>query len=249
MNIFCLDDAEIGLYVKIRTLDQTVIEGMISAVLTKVPYHLEGIEVEIANSDGKFEGRILEYLEMEPTEKKQFELKKQIKNYLNSTESQFLEFKETFSVSTRIPFDSNIRPNKLLQLVTAKTIQAFANSLGGTLLIGIEDATHSVKGLSRDYTLLPPGKQNEDGFQIEIKNKLTGFFNRGSRIFDFIDINIVTYDNEEICMINVQPSQFPFILHDDNTYHYYVRKGNASLPYSPNDFMEYWIEHIKQITI
>lgn len=249
MNIFSRDDAEIGLFVKIRTSDLSVIEGAISEVLTKVPYHLEGIEVQVTNSNGKFEGRLLEYLEMEPTKKKIFELKKYIKNHINLTESQFLEFKETFSVPTKIPFEPNMKPNKSLELVTAKTIQAFANSSGGTLLIGIEDGTHLVKGLSRDYALLKKGKQDEDGFQIEIKNKLIGFFNRGASIFGYVDVNVVNFDNEEICIIIVSPSKFPFILHDGVTHHYYVRRGNASLPYTPNDFIEYWLNHMKQISI
>ena len=76
---------------------------------------------------------------------------------LNLSEGQHLEFKSS------LRYDLNTRQvNQSLESVVLKTICAFLNSDGGTLLIGLSD-NKDVIGIENDYLVIR--HQNRDGFE------------------------------------------------------------------------------------
>ena len=57
--------------------------------------------------------------------------------------------------------------NKNLEEVVLKTIAAFSNGEGGTLIIGVTDESE-INGLQNDYTTFNNG--NKDKFEIHLRN-------------------------------------------------------------------------------
>ncbi len=83
-------------------------------------------------------------------------------------ESKRLEFKS----SLRWDYRENIL-NKKLEDVILKTVAAFGNGTGGTLLIGVDD-NGAILGLSKDYeTLKNPDK---DGFELHLRNIISAMY-------------------------------------------------------------------------
>jgi hypothetical protein len=139
-------------------------------------------------------------------------------------ESDELEFKST------LRWDINAGAvNKLLESVILKTAAAFANSRGGTLLIGVDDEG-VVLGLEHDYLSL--GGVDRDKFELHLRNLLNEQFGTG---FITSKVQIVFHEvgEMEVCQIDVAPAKDPLILKlkDKNGQlieKFYARSGNSS---------------------
>ncbi|MBN2181440.1 MAG: ATP-binding protein [Sedimentisphaerales bacterium] len=128
-------------------------------------------------------------------------------------ESLYLEFKET------LEFDIGIKEkNPELIKSSLKTIAAFLNTEGGTLLIGISD-NGEVKGLERDFRI---NKGNEDGFEQKLRSLISSRFN--PRPFGSVQIAFEELYGHTICRINVK-KRFEAILFDKD---FYIRDGNCT---------------------
>lgn len=118
----------------------------------------------------------------------------------------------------------------------AKTVAAFLNSKGGVLYIGVDDDGNII-GLDEDYAFLE--KPNSDRFRLKLKHCLEGFL-RNKIIFENILIEFPNIKGREICKVSISPSSTPIFLHDGNKQECYVRVDNESIPYTTNEFFEYW---------
>ena len=87
-------------------------------------------------------------------------------------ESAELEFKETFSLCIR-----RQTKEKDIELSSLKTIAAFLNTNGGTLLIGINDSAQVV-GLKREIEKF--WKNKNDKFLLNFKNAIQSKITRDS---------------------------------------------------------------------
>ena len=136
-------------------------------------------------------------------------------------ESATLEFKESLEYDTR-------NGGKSAEVLGSalKTISAFANTDGGTLLIGVAD-NGDIKGLERDYRLL--GRDgNRDAFELKLRSLLQGRFQPPFAPPTHHQV-AVTFDDllgGTVCKITVQPVPRTEAIHFDNSV--YVRDGNAS---------------------
>jgi predicted HTH transcriptional regulator len=74
--------------------------------------------------------------------------KETIIDRIKKRESSAIELKSSFRYDVR-----NRKPNPKMEKIIAKTISAFMNSEGGTLLIGVDDE-NNVIGLQDDYETL-----------------------------------------------------------------------------------------------
>lgn len=139
-------------------------------------------------------------------------------------ESDELEFKSTLRWDIK-----EGKVNKKLEEVILKSVAAFANSQGGTLLIGVDDEG-SVLGLERDYLSL--GDVDRDKFQLHLRNLLNQQF--GTVVATSkIDIMFHEVEEKEVCQIDVASAKEPLILklRDKNGQlieKFYVRSGNSS---------------------
>jgi len=128
-----------------------------------------------------------------------------------------------------------------------KAVQAFANSEGGTVLVGIDNGK-KVLGLENDYELIGEGC-GADEFEQQLIDQLASTFSRGTKIFQYVSIKIIPYENKQICVIKVKPSDVAFIRKENGQDKFFVRHGTTSKPYTANEFLDYWPVHLKTLKL
>lgn len=139
-------------------------------------------------------------------------------------ESDELEFKSTLRWDLR-----EALVNKKLEEVIMKTAAAFANSDGGTLLIGVDD-NGNVLGLEPDYYSL--GCADPDKFELHLRNLLNQQFGTGF-VTSKVTIKFHAIGDKDVCQIGTAAANEPVILKvkDKNgqpTEKFYARSGNSS---------------------
>ncbi len=144
-------------------------------------------------------------------------------------EGSKLEFKETL----RVDIKTNTK-NKDVLFASLKTITAYLNTDGGTLLIGVSD-TLEIKGMERDYVY--GEAQNKDLFQ----NQLRQFLEQKIKPFPLphnqVSVEFITLPKGEICQINVKPLDKSEIAYLDQKV--FIRDGNRSKELK-DEPLEYW---------
>jgi hypothetical protein len=140
-------------------------------------------------------------------------------------ESDELEFKS----SLRWDYDE-ARINKDLEQFIVKTVVAFANGQGGTLLIGVKD-DGEILGLAHDYVSL--GGADRDKFERHLRTLLSNHVG-ASFVVSNIGIKFPNgLDNLEVCQVDVAPSQKEIVIKGKGANgqwveKFFVRNGNAS---------------------
>ncbi|MDP2599498.1 MAG: DUF262 domain-containing protein [Deltaproteobacteria bacterium] len=119
--------------------------------------------------------------------------------------------------------------NKKLEEIILKTVAAFSNSRGGTLLVGVSD-DGQVLGLEHDYISL--GSVNRDKFELHVRNLLNQQFGTGF-ITSKVQIIFHRIDEKDVCKIVVLPAREPVIVTLKNkngqvVEKFYARSGNSS---------------------
>ncbi len=156
-----------------------------------------------------------------------------IEDIINRGESNELEFKSSVRWNYR---DEKV--DKGLETVILKSISAFANGEGGTLLIGVDDEGE-VLGLERDYESL---QGNKDEFELHIRNLINQNFGK-SFATSGLKIKFINISDKEICQIDIAKHNKPLFLevnkNGQKTYKFYVRSGNTSQEMGIQDVSEY----------
>jgi hypothetical protein len=181
-----------------------------------------------SGKEGIISGVVVKFLEKYP---KIFTLKKinpqkEIKDLIKQGESETLEFKSTIRTNLHTKeIDRNV------EFAAIKTIAAFINSKGGTLLIGVSNEG-KVRGIKKDKF------QNHDKIFLHITNLIKDHI--GNTFIPFIEKEIIQIDNKEVLRINCKPSpnKLVFLKHD-NGEHFYVRSGPASIKLEGNALVDY----------
>ncbi|WP_409190457.1 helix-turn-helix domain-containing protein [Bradyrhizobium sp. RDM4] len=146
-----------------------------------------------------------------------------IEELIESGESADLEFKQTF----RWDIDKG-QPNKKMEEVIAKCVASFANSDGGTLLIGVHD-TEGAVGLESDFSARGGDR---DGFELALTNSLQNQFGTAFKA-QRVKISFPTANGVQICKIDVtrSPTLLPVEIttkDGQKSKRIYVRSGNSS---------------------
>lgn len=151
-------------------------------------------------------------------------------------ESQTLEFKSTARWNLK-----EQKKDKTMEDVILKTIAAFLNTQGGTLLIGVDDDGTAI-GLAPDYRTLQ--KQNRDGFEQWLRNDLI-FKGMGKAIAPLVEIRFAIVNQQEICQVSLQPSPVPIYVQIRNPSGQtqealFIRTGNATNKLdNPSEIIQY----------
>jgi Putative DNA-binding domain len=116
-------------------------------------------------------------------------------------ESGTVEFKST----ARWNLTEN-KKDRTMEEAILKTIAAFLNTQGGTLLVGVAD-DNSIAGLEPDYQAFK-GKKNRDGYELWLMNEflLKEF---GKAIAPNLTITFHTVDSQDVCKIAIAPAPEP----------------------------------------
>lgn len=158
----------------------------------------------------------------------------QLEELIAGGESEMLEFKS----SLRWDYQFG-KTNKKLEEVIIKTIAAFANSNGGTLLIGVDDSG-KILGLENDYSWLLGDK---DEFELHLRNIISKSF---GIVFtaNKLKISFPTVESQEICQVETQPSDKSMIIKgtDGNGVpfeKFYIRNGNSSIELPASQIVDF----------
>jgi type I restriction-modification system DNA methylase subunit len=130
-------------------------------------------------------------------------------------EGPHLEFKETLEADNKT---GSRNPGVLVSAL--KTIAAFLNTNGGTLLIGVSDSGE-VKGLEKDYLLC--NKHDQDGFEQKLRSLLSSRLDPAP--IGRIEMSFERLQEGTVCKLDVKPN--PEVVHLDGK-EVYVRDGNLT---------------------
>jgi hypothetical protein len=132
-------------------------------------------------------------------------------------ENAQLEFKETLEADTRTG-------EKLPALVLSalKTVAAFLNADGGTLLIGVADSG-DIKGLQRDLALFGKANANYDKLELKLRNLFRDRLDPNP--LGRVKVSFEHLPEGDVCRVDVKPQAD--ITHVDGK-EVYVRVGNRT---------------------
>lgn len=156
-----------------------------------------------------------------------------IEDLINEGESNELEFKS----SIRWNYNTESVDRKL-ETVILKTIAAFANAEGGTLIIGVNDEGE-ILGLERDYTSLKGGRDEFEQHLINLINYNFGKVFATSRVI----VKFASIDDKEVCQIDIARSNREIYLeineNGQKNSKFFVRSGNTSQELGIKEITEY----------
>lgn len=156
----------------------------------------------------------------------------QIAALIAAGESSTVEFKS----SVRWDMREN-RLNEPLKYSVIKTVAAFLNSNGGTLLIGVDDE-RQVVGLRGDYSQFKKADVR-DAFENWLTTQFIEQFGKpAARLYS---VSFHTVGDQDICRIEVQPSPSPAVVDEKGgkSAQLYIRAGNSSRALDTREIIEY----------
>lgn len=128
--------------------------------------------------------------------------------------------------------------NKDLEGVIAKSVAAFLNADGGMLIIGVGDQK-DILGIEKDLTTL--GKQNEDGYELKIREIMNNFI--GKQYGPLLHIRFEKTGEKLICGVKVDGSPNPAYVDNNGKLEFYIRSGNSSQPLNVKEATDYIANH------
>ena len=149
----------------------------------------------------------------------------ELRELIDSGEGDRLEFKSTLRWNLR-----ENRPGKEIELSWLKTVVAFLNTNGGTLLVGVAD-NGKIVGRS------PDGFRNDDKYLLHVNNLVQRHI--GVEFSRYLRYDLRPIDGESVLIFDVQPSDEPSFLKTNEDDVFYVRMGPASRKLSLRKTLEY----------
>jgi ATP-dependent Lon protease len=151
-------------------------------------------------------------------------------------ESKWVEFK----ASACFDRESGNR-NKDLEISVVKTIAGFANSHGGTLLIGVNDDGESV-GLKDDFRLANQKRQDADGYENWLTTMLAEAL--GTVATSYLTVTFTATEGNEVCRVDVKCASSPIFIRGQKTDgDFYVRLNNSTRLLTTADALDYVRSH------
>lgn len=148
-------------------------------------------------------------------------------------ENDLIEFKSSY----RWDYQQE-KVNKALEVVIVKTISAFLNTEGGMLFIGVDDKG-KILGLDFDYQTM--SKRNSDGLLLTITNLINQYL--GKSTHKFITFNIISIDEKDVCVVNIEKSDKPIFLSKHDKEEFYIRASASSQPLGVRESYKYINSH------
>jgi len=186
-------------------------------------WKLENFEMFLETRRQKLAEELNDFLQ-NITETSIDDLKMDLFDMISAGENNLVEFKTTLRYDLRTG-----TVNKKLEQAILKTIAAFSNAQGGTLIMGVNDDMELI-GLEHDYQTFRNGTKDELELHLrDLSNHAFGI--------DFSSNNLtVTFpevEDTEICVVEIKPGFKPLYstVTDANgikTDRFYLRSGNSS---------------------
>ena len=186
-------------------------------------WKLENFELFLKTRRQMLSEELNSYLE-NITETAKDDLKMDLFEMITAGENNLVEFKTTLRCDIKTG-----SVNKHLEQMILKTIAAFSNAQGGTLIMGITDEQEII-GLEQDYQTFKNGTKDE--FELHIRN-LTNNAYGVEFSSNNLDISFPICEDTEICVIEIKPwnTALYTMVKDSNgvkSEKFYLRNGNSS---------------------
>jgi len=154
-----------------------------------------------------------------------------IMRILRTGESKTIEFKQTFSVDVKVE-----KREKYIEKAILKTLDAFLNTNGGILLVGVSDDKKiiGIQGEIKKYY------KNDDKFLLHFRNLIKSAI--GESFYPFIDYRLIDIENCKILRIDCNPSDVPCYFESKE---FYVRTNPATDKLEGPKMVDYIKSHFK----
>ena len=140
-------------------------------------------------------------------------------------ESESLEFKSTLRINM---FTKQF--DKTMERAVLKTVVAYLNSSGGTLLVGVSDKGE-ILGIEKE------GFGSNDKLSLHFTNLIKESI--GNEFLPFIQFGLVGVDGKHILRVKCKKSDRPVFLKIANDEEFYVRNGPATVRLNGRELVEY----------
>lgn len=163
------------------------------------------------------------------------ELTDEVLRLIAAGEGRTLEYKSSLRWDYK-----DLHVNKELTKVVVRTIAAFLNSQGGTLLIGVRD-DGTVLGLESDFATL--GKKTADGFELNLRSAIANHL--GDEVDPLIQVTFVAMEAKDVAVVSCAGHSAPVYFRDGNKRELCVRAGNLTRSLDPAAAIAYADSHWK----
>lgn len=153
--------------------------------------------------------------------------------YVRREEDYWMEKKSSLRICLR-----QDKPMEYIEHGIVKTINAFLNTEGGTLLIGVSDEGE-VLGLEKDFASF--GNKGKDGFLLHYDNLIDKSI--GKEQHAHLDLKFIEVEGKEVAVVKVDPSNKPVYLRRGKDLEFYVRNAASSRAYNMMEANEYINKH------
>ena len=136
----------------------------------------------------------------------------------------------------------NLRTGKrddAMETIAAKTVAAFLNSRGGTLLLGVDDAGRLI-GLGPDYTTLR--HEDADRYELFLRDLWRTRLGANAAVLPRLDFAPADDGEGDVCRVTVPPSPVPVYLSGPKGKggrELWVRAGNSTQRLEVDDAIAY----------
>jgi predicted HTH transcriptional regulator len=148
-----------------------------------------------------------------------------IRALIDQGESENLEFKSTMRMNLK-----SGKFGKEVEFAWLKTVVAFLNTNGGTLLIGVDD-NGIIQGLDADDF------ENDDKCRLHFKNLISQHI--GLEFSEFIEFDLKSTEGKTIGVVHCSRANAPVFLKHGRDEDFFIRSGPASLKLSVSQVLKY----------
>jgi serine/threonine protein kinase len=129
---------------------------------------------------------------------------------------------------------------KRLNKAVTKTLAAFLNSSGGTLLIGVEDSG-DVLGIAADFPYLRKDRQSSDEWLLSIRDVIGNAL--GPEVWEAIHVSLVRHEDAVVGVLQCPRRNSETWQREDNGQHFYIRASSASHELTGASLVTYVRDH------
>ena len=129
---------------------------------------------------------------------------------------------------------------KFLWKSVTKTIAAFLNSEGGTLLIGVADSGN-VLGIEPDFEYLKQGKQDTDGWLLSLQQVIINAL--GAEVWNAVRVSLVPHGPPTAAVVSCPPRTTETWHREDGGERFYIRAANGTRELNGSSLLRYIREH------
>jgi serine/threonine protein kinase len=162
----------------------------------------------------------------------------EIGRLLTGDETATLEFKPSLCTPrrTQAPGEKSQlnKPPRNLEHEVVKTIAAFLNTDGGTLIIGMTD-DHTTIGIEVDYPTVH--KHSSDGWRLTFDNLVSSQL--GTAVMNCIDLRLEPWQGRTIAIVRCSKREEPTWIGDDELF---VRRTASTVKLSAREALAWWRE-------